>query len=174
MKSKTMSLRDLLIQKLQALYDIESELMKAIPEMVEAATDPELKTTLEEHLEVTIKQEARIKEIFTILNEEPDKLKVDGIRGIIKDANWVIKKVKGDAALNACLVASARYVEHYEMAGYISARTWAEELQESEVAELLEESLEEEIAADNTLATLAERLNTEALGTESLNEEEEE
>src|SRR4051812_16732070 len=104
-----------LVSKIQALYDIESELVKALPKMAGAAHDPELKDGFTTHLEETRKHVERLEEVFKMLEEKPHKLASAGIRGIIEDAEWVINEA--DAPVNlkdAMLAASARYAEHYE------------------------------------------------------------
>ncbi len=151
-KNKDMDLRALLIQKVNALYDIESELVKALPKMAKAASSPDLQKGFEEHLEETKNQVRRLEEIHRILGEKPKKLKAEGIRGLVKDGEWVIKNVAPKEAMNANLARAAQYVEHYEMAGYMAAIDWAETLGEAEVVDLLNDTLEEEIAADDKLA----------------------
>ena len=160
LKNKEMGLRELFIQKINVLYDIESELVKALPAMAKAASDPELKEGFEGHLEETKNQVARLEQIHEILGEKPKKLKAEGIRGIIEDGKWVIKNVKPKAALDANLARAAQYAEHYEIAGYLAAITWAKTLGETEVAELLDETLQEEIAADQKLDMAGNQLDT--------------
>jgi ferritin-like metal-binding protein YciE len=149
------SLRDLLIQKMQALYDVENNLVKALPKMAEAATNEELVAAFEEHLEETQGHVTRLEKAFNILDEEPTKLEGEAIQGLIADAEWGIKNIGGDAALDANLIAGAQYVEHYEIAGYGSACAWARELGQDEVADLLEDTLAEERMADQKLNDIA-------------------
>lgn len=148
---KDHTLYELLVQKLQSLYDIETVLVRALPKMVAAATDPDLKQNLRVHLNETRTHVVRIEDEFEILGEKPKKLKVEAIRGLVKDGEWVIKNVSGDDALDANLITIARYIEHYEIAGYIGAKKWAKLLQEEKVCLLLEETLAEEKAADEKL-----------------------
>ncbi len=155
MNKDSYTLNDLLIMKMQALYDIEHEIVEALPKMIKAATDEDLKEGFSTHLIETEAQIERLKEVFEILNEKPEKLKVEGIRGILKDGVWVIKNIKNSKALDANLIAAASYVEHYEMAGYIAAISWANILGYSDVADLLEENLSEEKATDEKLSHLA-------------------
>ncbi len=150
-----MTLHDLLITKMQSLYDVEHEITKALPKMAKAASDAELKSGFEEHLEQTKGQIERLEKAFELLNEKPKKLKSEAIRGLIADGEWVIKNVEGSEALDANLIAAAQYVEHYEIAGYGSAVEWAREMGHTEVADLLEETLEEEEATDEKLNELA-------------------
>jgi ferritin-like metal-binding protein YciE len=145
------TLHDLLTVKIMALYDIETQIVKALPKMAKAATDPGLKKAFANHLEETEKQVERLEEIFEALGMKAKKMKVEAIRGLIEDTEWCIKEKPSPNLLDALLIASARYVEHYEMAGYLSAITWAEKLDLEETAELLRETLEEEKAADALL-----------------------
>jgi ferritin-like metal-binding protein YciE len=163
-KSKT--LRELFITKLQALYDIESELVDALPKMAEGAKDPELQTAFEDHLEETKEHVERLENIFDLLEEEPTKLKTEAIRGLVKDSEWMMKNTEEGDVRDAALISAARYVEHYEMAGYMGAQEWAEMLADEGVSSILEKTLEEEQAAEEKLSELAtqvsERLNSDA------------
>jgi ferritin-like metal-binding protein YciE len=158
----TILLRDLLVMKLQALYDTEQELVKTLPKLAKAASDEELKDAFMEHLTQTEGHVTRLERIFERMGEKAKKLKSEAIRGIAEDGAWVIKNVKGGAS-NAALIAAAQYAEHYEIAGYGSAKNWADALGEEEVSSMLEETLEEEKAADEKLSDLAlSRINEEA------------
>jgi len=154
-KSENMRLSDLLIAKLQALYDTENELIKALPKMARKADDPDLRASFEEHLEQTKEHVQRLEDAFSILEEKPKKLKGEAIRGLVNDASWVMQHVKGAEALDANLIAAAQYAEHYEMAGYGSARQWAEELGQTEIVDLLQKTLDEEKETDQKLSDLA-------------------
>jgi len=160
---KYMSLKDLLTQKLQALYDIETELTAALPKMAEAATDADLKEAFNEHATETEKHAERIEQCFTMIGAKASKLKCEGIRGIIDDAEWVSKNVPMGEALDANLIAAAQYAEHYEMAGYESAIQWAELLELTDISDLLSSTLEEEEAASDKLAALSLPINESAL-----------
>lgn len=154
-KSNEMTMRDLLVQKVQALYDIENEIVKALPKMEKKAEDSKLKTAFRTHLQETQGHVKRLEQAFNILGEKPKKLKCEGIRGIIEDGAWVMQNVP-QPALDANLIAAAQYVEHYEMAGYGSAAKWAELLGEEDIKDLLGQTLEEEQAADEKLTTIGE------------------
>jgi ferritin-like metal-binding protein YciE len=114
---KNQDLGDLLVVKMQALYDVEQELVKALPAMAKNSTDPELKKGFEQHLEQTKGHVKRLERAFAILGVPAKKIKGEAIRGLVTDAKWVIQNVKGAQALDANLVAAGQYVEHYEMAG---------------------------------------------------------
>ena len=171
-KAKPMNLHDLLILKLQALYDVENQLVKALPKMAKSATDMELKASFEDHLEETKAQAGRIEEAFSLLDIKPKKTKVEAIRGLIDDTEWCIKNIAGATALDAVLISAAEYVEHYEMAGYGTAAEWARLMEHTAVADLLEMTLEEEQAASDRLMMLATtRINQEALGSDENTED---
>ena len=157
---KKSNLKELLTQKIQALYDIEIELVKALPKLGRAATDQALKEGFRNHLAETRTQVERLERVFKHLDAKPKKLKVEAIRGMVKDGQWVIKNVKPNEALDSNLVRIAQYMEHYEMAGYMAAIAWATTLGESAVAGLLEDTLKEEQEADKKLAELGRELDT--------------
>ncbi len=149
------SLHELFILKLQSLYDIEQQLIKALPKLAKAAESAELKTAFEEHLAETKQHALRLEQALRMLGAKVKAEKVDGIRGIVQDGEWVAKMARGEA-VDAGLIAAAQYAEHYEIAGYGSAAEWAKLMGHDEVAELLEATLAEEEAANNTLTSLAE------------------
>ncbi len=148
--------------KLKALYDVEKELVKALPKMAKKASDGELKTAFQDHLKETEVHVDRLEECFELLDVKPAKLKVEAIRGLIADAEWAMGEKPSPQALDSILIASASYVENYEMAGYVSASRWARMLDYAQAAELLEETLQEEQAADKKLSGLAESSIDEA------------
>ncbi len=155
-KNDGMTLHDLLLQKLSVLYDVEKQLVKTLPKLAKAATDKELVDGFKVHFEETENHVKRLEQIFEMLDAKPkSSLKSAGIRGIVEDGAWVIKNVEPDEALDANLIAAASYAEHYEMAGYKAAIAWATEMGHEDVVELLSETLEEEVAADEKLAMLA-------------------
>jgi ferritin-like metal-binding protein YciE len=152
---KNDTLKDLLILKVKALYDIENQIIRALPKMAKKATNPVLRDGFKRHLNQTKIHASRLEKIFKIFGAKPQKTKVEGIRGLAKDADWVMKNIRDKKALDANLIAAAQYVEHYEMAGYGSAREWAKEIGETEVADLLEQTLKEEKMTDEKLNQLA-------------------
>jgi len=148
---KNLTLKDLLIQKVAALYDIEHVLVKALPKMAKAATDPDVKNGFLSHLEETKTHIKRLETIFKLLEAKPKKLKCEGIRGIVTDGEWSIEHLDKGTVLDVGIIRAAEYAEHYEMAGYIAAIDWAKTLGMTEVVELLKQTLEEEKTADDTL-----------------------
>ena len=158
----TNSLQELYVEQLQDLYSAEQQIIKALPKMIEAAQSDELSNALKEHLEVTRKQAARIETICQELGEDTESEKCKGMEGVLKEGSDLVKEVS-EGIRDAAIIAAAQRVEHYEMAGYGTARTYATLLGFEEAAGLLEQTLEEEKEADQTLSDLAEELNVEAL-----------
>ncbi len=149
------NLEDLLILKLKALFDIESEIIKALPKMIKKAAHPGLKVAFTEHLKITKDQLVRLRKAFTKLGKKPQKTKGEGIRGIIDDTKWLMNENMPSEAMDASLIATAQYIEHYEIAGYGTAAAWADELRQHALADLLREILKEEKEADMRLTRLA-------------------
>jgi ferritin-like metal-binding protein YciE len=155
---KLNSLRDLLIEELRDLYSAETQLVKALPKMAEAASDTNLKQAFTNHLEQTEGHVARLEEIFQALDETPSGETCQAMEGLIKEGSQMIK-AKGDSVvIDSGIIGAAQRVEHYEMAGYGTARSLAERLGEQEAATLLHETLDEESEADNLLTEIAENL----------------
>ncbi|MGH9642417.1 MAG: ferritin-like domain-containing protein [Terriglobales bacterium] len=166
------SLQELYVEQLQDLYDAEQQIIKALPKMIDAAQSDELSDALNEHLEVTRKQAERLETIFQELGEDAKGEKCKGMEGVLKEGSELVKEIDDEGVRDAAIIAAAQRVEHYEMAGYGTARTYANLLGFDEAASALEETLEEEKEADQKLNGLAEQLNVEALN--EGNEEEEE
>lgn len=143
--------------KLESLYDIESELVKAFPKMIEAAEHPDLKDSFSSHLGETRGHILSLGKAFEMLGHKPAKIKVMAVRGLVKDLQLVIKKIKTENAriTDTALISAASYIENYEIAGYISAVLWATELGHTYIAGLLGEILSNEIAAHDKLTRLA-------------------
>lgn len=152
---KYKNLQDLLVLKLQSLYDIENQISKALPKMAKYASDDMLKTAFRDHLDETRVQVKRLEEAMELMGHSPKKQQVEAIRGLVKDADWIFKNVKSSKERDAILISAAQYVEHYEMAGYGSVIEWANELELIDISELLSLTLEEEKAANEKLTDLA-------------------
>jgi ferritin-like metal-binding protein YciE len=168
------SLHELYVEQLQDLYSAEQQIIKALPKMIESAESDDLRNALTEHLEVTRNQATRIETICEELGEDPKNEKCKGMEGVLKEGSELVEDV-GDEVKDATIIAAAQRVEHYEMAGYGTARTYAKLLGFDEAAGMLDQTLEEEKQADETLSELAEELNVEALnGEKSDNAEHEE
>lgn len=152
-------LREFFLEELRDIYGAEQQLTKALPKLRKAATSPDLAMAFEDHLLVTQNQIARLEQIFQLLDEKPDAKKCDGMEGLIKEGESVIKDTEtGSATRDVGLIVSAQKVEHYEIAAYGSLRQLAKNIDKTEVSRLLEETLEEEKATDMLLSNLAETL----------------
>lgn len=156
------SLHELYVEQLQDLHNAERQIIKALPMMIEAAESEDLRSALNEHLEVTRNQATRIETICKELGEDPENEKCKGMEGVLKEGSDLLKEV-GEEVKDAAIIAAAQRVEHYEMAGYGTARTYAKLLGFDDAAGILQQTLEEEKQADETLSELAEELNVRAL-----------
>jgi ferritin-like metal-binding protein YciE len=156
------SLRDLLIDELQDLYDAENQLVKALPKMAEAATDDELKAGFSDHLEQTRIHVSRLEQALGILEVTAKGKTCKAMKGLVKEGDEAIEVKAPDAIRDADLIGAAQRVEHYEIAAYGTARTFAQTLGEAEIAELLQLTLEEEAETDQKLTVLARKINIEA------------
>jgi ferritin-like metal-binding protein YciE len=157
------SLRELYVEELKDLWSAESQITKALPKMMKAASSPKLKKAFNTHLKQTERQIKRLERIFKELDESPRGKKCVGMEGLIKEAQELIKEKPEAEVLDAGLIAAAQHVEHYEMAGYGCVRTWARQMGEDRQAELLQETLDEEEQTDKLLTDLAEsEINIEA------------
>jgi ferritin-like metal-binding protein YciE len=162
MKIETME--DLFLEQVEDLYDAEKRLVKALPKMAEAATSTSLRQAFESHLMETEGHVSRLENIFRILGQDPKSHTCDAMKGLISEGEDVIGDIDQSSLRDAGLIAAANRVEHYEIAGYGSARTFADILGLTEAASLLERTLQEEKKADQKLTQLAESMiNDEAL-----------
>ena len=153
-----MTLKDLLLDELRDLYDGEQQLAKAMPELAAAAQSDGLRAALESHLEETRNHVKRLEDIFALLGARPSGKHCDGIAGIVKEGARIIANHELDGAIkDAALIAGAQKAEHYEMAGYGTVAAWARTLGLTEAAASLEQTLDEEKAADQALNDLAEQ-----------------
>lgn len=158
------NLQDLYLHELQDLYDAEKQIVGALPKMAEAAFSDELREAFEEHLEVTKQQVARLEQIFKGMNQPVKGKKCGGMQGLLSEGNELIAEMDASPVRDAGLITAAQKVEHYEMAGYGSARTFAELLGFEDAAQLLQQTLDEEKDADEQLTELAENVvNEEAV-----------
>lgn len=165
MANKLETMHDLLVHELRDLYSAEKQITKALPKMMKAASSEKLKEAFAEHLEVTNGQIERLDEIFAELEVSSRGPKCAAMEGLIEEGSELIEHKKdADAAVfDAALIAAAQRVEHYEIAGYGSARTFAQHLGLDSVVELLQATLDEEKDTDVALTELAEsEVNIEA------------
>jgi len=160
---KNGTLHDAFIDELRDAYDAEKQVLKALPKMVRAASSSDLRAAFETHLEETRGQVARLEQVFGSLDEKVRGKHCDGVAGIIEEGKKVMEEDFDDTTMDACLIAAAQRVEHYEMAAYGTLVAWAEAMGHTEAAALLRETLDEEKAADEKLTEVAESgVNQEA------------
>lgn len=157
------SLEELFIHQLQDLYDAEHRLTEALPKMAEAAHSPGLKQAFEHHLAETKKQVNRLERVFEQINQQPKRTTCEAMKGLLEEGEEIISAKGCEDVRDAALIAAAQRVEHYEMAGYGSARNFAQRLGHHEAVRLLQETLDEEGSADKKLTQIAEStVNLEA------------
>lgn len=150
------SLDDLLVEQLKDLYDAEHRLTDALPKMADAASSSELKQAFQSHLEETKNHVQRLEQAFKLLDQSADRESCEAMKGLVKEGEEMIE-AKGDSSVkDAALIAAAQRVEHYEMAGYGSARNFAQQCGRQDIAELLQQTLQEEGDADKKLTQIAE------------------
>jgi ferritin-like metal-binding protein YciE len=151
------SFDELFVEQLQDLYDAEQRLTKALPKMASAAHNPALRSAFEEHLRQTENHVTRLEQIFRSLGKSAQTKTCEAMKGLVEEGSEVIS-AKGDPDVkDAALIAAAQRVEHYEIAGYGTVRTFAQRLGKQEAARLLQETLNEEAETDKKLTGLAEK-----------------
>jgi len=169
------TLHEAFVDELRDTYDAEKQLTKALPKMAKAANSPELRGAIESHLEETRHQVERLEQVFESLDEKARGKHCDGIAGIIQEAQAMMQEDFDEPTADACLIAAAQRAEHYEMAAYGTLVAWARAMGHDDAADLLQETLDEEKAADEKLNSLAEGgINEEAAEGAHQDEEEEE
>lgn len=158
------SLSKLYVHELKDLYSAEKQLVSALPKVIAAARNKDLKKALKDHLQETRRQVQRLEKVFDRVGASPRGHKCMGMEGLIKESASMLKEDAEPDVLDAAIIAAAQRIEHYEMAGYGVARTYAEKLGDFAAADLLQETLEEEAQADRHLTRLAERtINIKAM-----------
>src|SRR5688572_27048416 len=154
--AETKTLQDAFLDELRDTYDAEKQLVKALPKMAKAASSPQLRDAFESHLEETRGQVNRLEQVFESLDEKARGKHCDGIAGIIEEGKSIMEEDFDDITMDACLIGAGQRAEHYEMAAYGTLVAWAQALDHTEAARLLQETLDEEKAADEKLSSLAE------------------
>ena len=158
------TLQKLYIDELRDLYNAETQLLKALPKMAKGASSQELKDAFEKHLEQTKTHVERLEEVFEQLGEKPRGKTCRAMKGLIEEGSEILEKDGDESVLDAGIIVAAQKVEHYEIAGYGSVRTFAHLLGQNEAAELLQTTLDEESETNEILNKLAETVvNPEAL-----------
>jgi ferritin-like metal-binding protein YciE len=158
------TMEDMFLHGLQDIYYAEHQIIKALPKMIEKATNRDLSKGLQQHLEETRKQIERLDNVFKKLGKEPSGTDCPAIDGLIKEADETASEIADKAVLDAAIVANAQAVEHYEIARYGTLIAWAEGLGHEDVVRFLSTNLNEEKAANTKLTTVALRkgVNTKA------------
>jgi ferritin-like metal-binding protein YciE len=156
------TLHELYIDELRDLYSAETQLVKALPKMAKAASNPDLKAGFEEHLRQTTEHVSRLEEIFDELGEKPTGKKCVGMEGLIKEGAEAIDEDYSDEVRDAALIGAAQRVEHYEMAAYGTAKAFAELMGHTDQVSLLDQTLQEETETDEKLTELSADVNAQA------------
>lgn len=156
------TLEELLIDELKDLYSAEKQIIRALPKLIKAVTTPELKEGLTTHLEETKGQVARLERIGEILGKKMSGKTCVGMKGVLEEGSEVLEDTEKGPVRDAALISACQRVEHYEMAGYGSARDFAKLLGQKEVAALLDETLTEEKNADKVLTGASKQINVQA------------
>jgi ferritin-like metal-binding protein YciE len=174
--AESSTLHDAFIDELRDAYDAERKLIKALGKLASAATAEPLQQAFKSHLEETEGHVQRLEQVFETHDEKPRAKNCDGIAGIIEEGKAIMEEEFDDATMDACLIAAGQRAEHYEMAAYGTLVAWARAMGHSEAADLLQQNLDEEKAADEKLTALAEGgINEDAAsGAEGEQDEEEE
>jgi ferritin-like metal-binding protein YciE len=159
-------LHTLFLNELADIYNAEQQLIKALPKMAEAAQSDELREAFETHLEETEAQVGRLDELATNLGESIKSKKCKAMEGLVQEAKDLMDEQEDKPSLDAALIAAAQKVEHYEIATYGTLAAWARQMGHDEAVELLEETLEEEKSANDTLTGLAENQSNVSAETE--------
>lgn len=161
--TKEKRLEDLFFDTLKDIYYAEKKILRALPKMRRAASNPDLQKAFDFHHEQTEGQIERLEQVFELMGKKPRGKTCDAIEGIIAEAEEIIEEFKDQPALDAGLISSAQAVEHYEIARYGTLKRWAQDLGMREAAKLLDETLKEESKTDESLSQLAEtRINKKA------------
>ena len=154
---------DLLVDEIKDLYDAEHQLTKALPKMSKAATSPDLKTAFDSHLKQTEEHIKRLEQVFEGLGKKPTRKTCAAMKGLVEEGSEVIEEEMDPEVKDAALIGAAQRVEHYEMAGYGTVRTFAHLLGHHDLEAILQSTLEEEGAADHKLTDIASKLNVKAM-----------
>jgi len=161
------SLRTHLVEELTDLRDAETQLTEALPKLAQSASSKELRAAFQKHLKETRTHLTRIDQALRALGEKPSSKTCEAMKGLLKEGQTHMKNAPAGALRDAVMITGAQKVEHYEMASYGTARTYAQVLGEQQVARLLAQTLKEEKAADRTLTDIAEKSVNEDAAEES-------
>lgn len=164
------TMRDLFVDELKDLWSAENQILKALPRMIKAVSSDELRVALEEHARVTEGHVQRLEQIAASMGEKTRGKKCVGMEGLLEEGKEVLREEIDEEVLDAAIIGAAQKVEHYEIAGYGTARAHAEHLGQNEAAALLQQTLDEEREADEKLTMIAESF-VNALATDEEDEE---
>jgi ferritin-like metal-binding protein YciE len=156
------TLEELLVDELKDLYSAEKQIVRALPKIIKAVSTPKLQQGLSNHLAETKEQVVRLEKIGEILGKKMSGKTCVGMKGVLEEGSEVLEDTDKGIVRDAALISACQRVEHYEMAGYGSARDFAKQLGQSEIASLLDETLEEEKNADKTLTGASKQINAQA------------
>jgi ferritin-like metal-binding protein YciE len=160
--AKMQTLEEAFVEEIRDLYDAEKQLTRALPKMAKAASAPELRDAFREHLEVTKGQVARLEQIFEALGQKARSKPCKGMKGLIEEGQEIMEEDAEENIGDLALIGAAQKVEHYEISGYGTMRTFALAMGQKEVAQLLDQTLKEEEATDKKLTLIAKSLFKEA------------
>ena len=169
-----MALMDVLLDEMRDLYSAENQLVKALPKMAKGTNDASLKSQIKNHLEETKGQVVRLRDAFGILGKKPTGQHCSGMEGVLEEGQEALEKDEEGANKDLCIVGASLRVEHYEVAGYYTAIALAKGLKQTDVANLLNENLQEELAAAKALQAAAKPLLKQAASEDHASEDESE
>jgi ferritin-like metal-binding protein YciE len=157
------NLYDLFLGEIQDLYDAEHQIVEALPKMHEAATSSELQDAFQQHLKQSKMHIKRLENVFEILGESAEREPCEAMQGLIAEGDEIIEENEPSSVLDAALIAAAQRVEHYEIAGYGTVRTYAQILDYNDAVDILQQTLDEEGETNKLLTGLAMRVNPQAV-----------
>jgi ferritin-like metal-binding protein YciE len=156
------SMENLFIEELKDLYSAETQITKALPKLAKAASSSELRKAFEHHLKETEGHVQRLEQIFEMLGKSPKGKTCEGMKGLLTEGSETMHEAQEGDVRDVGMISAAQRVEHYEMAGYGTVRSLAERLGQPKIAQLLEQTLEEEKAADKKLTDITEKVPIQA------------
>ena len=159
---KTQTMQDAFLEEIRDLYDAEKQLLRALPKMAKAASSEELKAAFQEHLEVTKGQLARLEQVFEMMSQKPRSKACKAMKGLVEEGQEIMAQDLEENLQDLAIIGASQKIEHYEIAGYGTVRTFAQAMGNREAAQLLEQTLKEEEATDKKLTQIAKTLYKEA------------
>ncbi len=153
------TIEKLFLEELKDLYSAENQITKALPKMIKAAKSQELRNALEKHLKETEGQIERLDRVFEMLGTRHTSKTCEGMKGVLEEGSEMLQETEEGDVRDMAIISAGQRVEHYEMAAYGTVRSYAKHLEKPQVAQLLEETLEEEKSADKKLTQISEQVN---------------